>query len=157
MNAYFQPSVLIESCTCYSGHCSKNDINTDISDSFLLQVHRATFSFLNCRTQKSSSGWVKVSVTQLSLTLCDPMDCSPPGSSVPGSLQAKRLEWVCHSLLQGIFPTQGSNPGLLHGRQILYSVSHQESPMGEWEQWKRLTAKIKNNFNRALSIKDTEE
>ena len=31
----------------------------------------------------------------------------------------------CHSILQGIFPTQGSNPGLLHGRQILYPLSHQ--------------------------------
>lgn len=52
----FSPSVLIESCTCYSGDCTKKDINTDISDSFLLQVHRATFSLLNCSTQKSSSG-----------------------------------------------------------------------------------------------------
>ena len=34
----------------------------------------------------------------------------------------------CHSLLQGIFPTQGSNPGLLHCRWILYHVSHQRSP-----------------------------
>ena len=32
-------------------------------------------------------------VTQLCLTLCDPMDCSPPGSSVHGILQAKILEW----------------------------------------------------------------
>ena len=33
-----------------------------------------------------------------------------------------------HALLQGIFLTQGSNPGLLHCRQILYQLSHQESP-----------------------------
>ena len=33
-----------------------------------------------------------------------------------------------HSLLQGIFPTQGSNPDLLHCRQILYHVSHEGSP-----------------------------
>jgi len=33
-----------------------------------------------------------------------------------------------HSLLQGIFPTQGSNPGLLHCRWILYQLSHQGSP-----------------------------
>ena len=33
-------------------------------------------------------------VTQLCLTLCDPMDCSPPGSSVHGILQARILEWV---------------------------------------------------------------
>jgi len=37
------------------------------------------------------------------------------------------------SLLLGIFPTQGLNPGLLHCRQILYQLSHQESPgMLEW-------------------------
>ena len=35
------------------------------------------------------------------------------------------LEWVGCSLLQGIFPAQGSNPGLLHCRQILYHLSHQ--------------------------------
>ena len=35
----------------------------------------------------------------------------------------------CHALLQGIFPTQGLNPGLLHCRQILYSLSHQGSPL----------------------------
>ena len=34
----------------------------------------------------------------------------------------------CHSLLQGIFLTQGSNPGLLHCRHILYRLSHQGSP-----------------------------
>ena len=33
-----------------------------------------------------------------------------------------------HSLLQGIFPTQGLNPGLLHCRQILYQLSHQGNP-----------------------------
>ena len=34
----------------------------------------------------------------------------------------------CHFLLQGIFPTQGSNPGLPHCRQTLYHLSHQGSP-----------------------------
>ena len=34
----------------------------------------------------------------------------------------------CHFLLQGIFPTQGSNPGLPHCRQTLYPLSHQEAP-----------------------------
>ena len=57
------------------------------------------------------------------------MDSSPPSSSVHGILQARILESVSsHSLLQGIFPTQGSNPGLLHCRQILYHLSHQGIP-----------------------------
>ena len=57
---------------------------------------------------------------------------NPPGSSVHGIRQARILEG-CHSLLQGIFPTQGLNPGLLHCRQILYFLSHQGSPRTlEW-------------------------
>ena len=59
---------------------------------------------------------------QSCLTLWDPMDCSPPGSSVHGISSAKILG--CHFLLQGIFLTQGSNTGLLHCRQILHSLSH---------------------------------
>ena len=43
----------------------------------------------------------------------NPMDCSPPGSSAHGISQAGILEWGCHFLLQGIFPTQGSNLRLL--------------------------------------------
>ena len=71
---------------------------------------------------------VKVLVTQSCLTLGDPMDGRPPSSSVHGSLQGRILEWVAIYLLQGIFPTQGLNPGLLHCGQILYHLSHQGSP-----------------------------
>ena len=61
----------------------------------------------------------------LCLTLCDPMDCSPPGSSVHGILRARILEWVAMPLLQGIFPTQEWNPYLLHCRQILYQATRE--------------------------------
>ena len=44
-----------------------------------------------------------------------------------GILQARILGLGCHALLQGIFPTQRLNPGLLHRRQILYCLSHQRS------------------------------
>ena len=70
---------------------------------------------------------VKVFVAQSCLTLCDPMGCSLPGSSVYGILQARILEWDSHSLLQEIFPIQKSNPGLLYCRQILYHLSHPRS------------------------------
>ena len=56
------------------------------------------------------------------------MDCSPPGSSVHGVSPGKNIGMSCHAFLQGIFPTQGLNPGLLHCRWILYHLSHQESP-----------------------------
>ena len=53
------------------------------------------------------------SVAQLCLTLCDPMDCSPPGSTVHGISQAKILEWIAISSPWGIFLTQVSNACLL--------------------------------------------
>ena len=52
-------------------------------------------------------------VDQSCPTLCDPMDCSLPGSSVHGDCPGKNTEVGCHALLQGIFPTQGLKPGLL--------------------------------------------
>ena len=55
-------------------------------------------------------------------------ECSPQGSSVHGILQERILEWVAIPFSRGIFPTQGSNPGLLHCRQILYRLSHQVNP-----------------------------
>ena len=65
-------------------------------------------------------------VAQLCPTLCNPMDCpwnSPGQDTGVGGL----------SLLQGIFPTQGSNPGLPHCKWILYQLKHKESPrILEW-------------------------
>ena len=46
--------------------------------------------------------------------LCNPMVCSPPGSSVHGGLPGKNTGVGCHALFQGTFPTQGSNLRLLH-------------------------------------------
>ena len=65
-------------------------------------------------------------VTQSCPILWDPMDWSPPGD-FPG----KNTGVDYHFLLQGIFPTQESNPGLPHCRQMLYHLSHQGSLMRE--------------------------
>ena len=54
--------------------------------------------------------------------------CSPPDSSVHGDSPGKNTGVGYHALFQGIFPTQGSNPGLLHCKWILYCLSHQGSP-----------------------------
>ena len=68
-----------------------------------------------------SSLSVKVNVTQSCPTLCDSMDYGQ-NTGVGSS-----------SLLQGIFPTQGSNSGLPHCRRILYQMSHKGSPrILEW-------------------------
>ena len=67
---------------------------------------------------------LKVKVAQSCPTLCDPMDYA-----VHGILQARILEWLSLSLLQGIVPTQGLNPALPHCRRILYQLSHQGSSL----------------------------
>ena len=58
-------------------------------------------------TQLTSSSYLQCvcvcTVTQLCLTLCDPMDCRPPGSSVHGILQARVLEWVAMPFSRGSF------------------------------------------------------
>ena len=64
-------------------------------------------------------------VTQSCPTLCNPMDCSIPGSSVHGIFPGKGTGVGCHFLLQRIFLTQGSNPGLPHCREMLYHLSQQ--------------------------------
>ena len=67
-------------------------------------------------------------VAQSCPTLCNPMDCSPPGSFVHGNSPGKNTGVGCHALLQGIFPTQGLNPGLPHCRQILNQLSYPGKP-----------------------------
>ena len=64
-------------------------------------------------------------ISQSCQTLCDPMDCSLPGSFVCGDSPGKNIGVGCHALFQGIFPTQESNQ-ILHCRQILYQLSYQE-------------------------------
>ena len=69
---------------------------------------------------------------QSCLSLCDTMDCSPPGSSAHGTPQARSTGVGCHFLLQGVFPTQGLNLRLLwllHWRRILYRGATGEAPM----------------------------
>ena len=55
--------------------------------------------------------FVLCGAAQLCLTLCDPMDCSPPGSPVHEDSPGKNTGVSSLSLLQGIFLTQESNPG----------------------------------------------
>ena len=48
------------------------------------------------------------------VSLCDPMNCSLPGSSVHGDSPGKNTRVGCHFLFQGTFPTHGLNPQVLH-------------------------------------------
>ena len=85
--------------------------HTDIPSHTLHAPHPS-----QCCPARASTGYracVRAKSLQSCLTLCNAMDCSLPGSSVHGILQARILEWVYHALLQGIFPTQGPNLRLL--------------------------------------------
>ena len=62
---------------------------------------------------------VTVLVAQSFLTLCDPMDCHLPGSAVHGNSPGKNAGVGSHSVLRGIFPTQGSNPVSCTGGRFL--------------------------------------
>ena len=65
-------------------------------------------------------------------TLCNPMDCNPPGFSIHGDSPGNHTGMGCHALLQGIFPTQGLSPGLPHWMWILYHLNHQHLPLSEF-------------------------
>ena len=99
----------------------------------IIHHHTKLVSFLVMRMFKIRS-LSESKVAQSCLTLCDPMDCSLPGSSVHGIFLGKSTGVGCHLLLQEIFPTQGSNLGLPYCRQMLYHLSHQGSPIRLYPQ-----------------------
>ena len=114
-------------------HCSvigKNKSDS-IVDLFLLHSRSASFTQTSFKGDSAKNRTVKLLQEQLlccvscsiSPILCNPTDSSPPWNS-PG----KNAGVGCHSLLQGIFLTQGLSLSLLHCRQILYHLSHQTSP-----------------------------
>ena len=89
-----------------------------------LDCHSTSQVTRTSRPHSSTSSRNVSQEAQVCPTPCDPMDCSPPGLSVHGILQARILERVAISFSRGIFPSRGSTPGLLHCRQILYYLSH---------------------------------
>ena len=100
-----------------------NNGNLDLSLSRL-----STFHFLLSYSKLNIIFVVVKSVCHVWL-FCDPMDCSLPARLFcPWDFPGKNTRVDCHFLLQGIFQTQGSNPGLPHCRQTLYPLNHQGSP-----------------------------
>ena len=91
------------------------------------------------------------SVVSDSFRVC--FDCSLPGFSVRGDSLSKNTGVGCQALLQGIFPTQGSNPGLPHYRGILYRLSHQGSPrILEWLAYPFSRSSLSGNGTRVSSM-----
>ena len=68
-------------------------------------------------------------LTQSCMILCNPMDCSPPGSSVHGILQARILEWVAISFSRGYFWPKDRTYISCTGRRILYHWTIWEAPI----------------------------
>ena len=84
----------------------------------LIQAH-----LFSCVVGRDGGGLIAVM-----LDSCDPLDCSLPGSSVHGILQARILGGLPFPSPGGIFPIQESNSGLLYCRQIIHQLSHGGSP-----------------------------
>ena len=80
------------------------------------------------RSSATTHVCVQAKLLQSCPALCDPMDHSPPGSSVHGSLQARTLEWVAISFSGGSsWPMDPTRISCITGR-FLYHLSHQGSP-----------------------------
>ena len=75
--------------------------------------------------------WKKKLVIQSCPTFCEHIVCSLPGSSVHGSSQARKLEWVAIPFSRVSSRPRDQTPGLPHCRWILYHLSHQGSPENE--------------------------
>ena len=108
------------------------------------------FWFLDRPLEKQwvlSSSWsVRAKFLQSCPTLWDPVDCSPPGSSVCGISQARILEWVTTSSRRSSWPRDQTCNSYVSsiGRQVLY---HFFTTSATWEDWlKQLSPKIKDKF-----------
>ena len=96
---------------------------------FMFRVPTWNSSFQGCKLCHKHTRKMKVLVAQPCLTLCNPIHGLYPARLLcPWDSRGRNSQVGCYFLLQGIFLTQGSNPGLLLCRWILYCLSHQGSP-----------------------------
>ena len=94
-----------------------------------------------CKLWKSPQEEMCVLLAQSYPTLCDPMDCSPPGSSVHGILQARLLEWVAMPSSRGPFQPRDRTHVSLALQADSLPLSHWGSPQDETD-----------NLNSPISI-----
>ena len=103
INLSIKTSQLFTLKLCSSAFQGKRDLDQVCYDVRMSGQMRCGLALLACSL-----------LSQSYLILCKTGECSPPGSSVHGTFQARTLEWVAISYLRGSSPTQGSNPRLLH-------------------------------------------
>ena len=107
-----------------SGITGNRYLNAGSMTSGSMLIHCPPLALANLETKVKES---ESEAAQLCPTLYDPMDTR---LLFPWDFLGERTGVGCCFLLQGIFPTEGSNPGLPHGRKMLYRLSHQ----GTWKQ-----------------------
>ena len=112
---------ILDSFVDYNGYSSSSKgllpTVADITKSYIY------LKYLNMRKMNVCILDVLCLVVQSCPILHDPMDCGPSGSSVHGDSLGEYTEVGFHALLQGIFPTQRSIPGLPHCRRIFYHLT----------------------------------
>ena len=86
-------------------------------------------------------------------TLCDPIDGSPPGSPVPGSLQARTLEWVAISFSNaGKWKVKGKSPSWVRLLATPWTAAHQASPSMGYSRQKYWSGVPLPSLSLSLSI-----
>ena len=140
--------------------------NESSTEDFLSHVlycdYLSSFTYLVYSSPPSFNFWSAIyynscccgsSVTRSCPTLCNPIDCSPPGSSTHGIFQARILEWVATSFSRGSsWPRDQAHISCI-GRQILYHWATWEAH--ELKYWKKIslfTATMQEHKNRFKSI-----
>ena len=114
----------ISFCACFSSFlkvCGWTCRSCGCKASFWLFIKKISIVF---NSLNFSMCCVLSLVAQSCPTLCDLMDCSPPGSSFHGDSPGKNTGMGYHALLQGIFPIRWLNPVLPCCSRILYRLSH---------------------------------
>ena len=133
---------------CYLLFCRKSGAEPDLTD-----LRHTWGREHHCSSRPSSlrgwgwGGWmlrgaaVPCLVAQSCLTLCDPVDCNPPGSSVHRILQSRILEWVAMPSPAEDLPTPGIKPvsPALQADSLL--LSHQGSPVNDRQTQSKYTDK----------------
>ena len=111
----------MKDCNYFGG--SGDNITLNLDSKILLPMINSITKFIH-ENHPQLCGCL---VTKSCLILCDPTDCSLPGSSIHGDFSGKDTAVDCHFFLQGIFRTQGSNTSPLHGQVYSLLLSHQGS------------------------------
>ena len=121
----------MQSTSCEMLDWVKHKLESKLPGEILLTSDRQMTPFL---WQKVKRNWKSESeVAQLCLTLCDPMDCSLPGSSIHGIFQARVLEWVAISFSRG-----SSQPSNRTWVSTLQAYAFPSEPPGKPWKWKRV-------------------